>query len=62
MSSKKRVNFNIDEGIHREFNSVCALIGLSMSEVVESRMEEFINAYNKIKGIEVESEEIKGDE
>lgn len=53
MITKKRVNISVDEDIHREFKSVCAKLGLTVSEVIQTRMEDYAKAYHKVKNSQI---------
>jgi|TARA_R110000787_G_scaffold17123_2_gene53992 antitoxin component of RelBE/YafQ-DinJ toxin-antitoxin module len=53
--AKMRINISVEETIKREFHSVCALLGVSGSSIIEQQMEKFTATYKRLTAEKDES-------
>ena len=50
--NSKRINFVIDEGVHKEFSKLCERLGIVMGKYLENHMKRFIKKYKKKEFLE----------
>jgi antitoxin component of RelBE/YafQ-DinJ toxin-antitoxin module len=52
--NKIYVTFTVEEDVKKRFNIICATIGMNMSEVVQSMMENFIDISKTMEAMEMD--------